>query len=230
MKRSALVVCILLSVGLAVWAGDIATFQNLGFSPNSRYLMFGQYGITDAASSPYADVFIVDIPGNSFVPNGVHSTAPKRVVEPFNNGIGALFTLLRDTTALVRKHAIDPLHHRPTAVHPLDGNEPKESLEFRDFESGAKYTVALFQSASGSGENVSSSFHIYMTRAKGSSTQSYTIGRPSYPRKGVKRYTIRQVLIAPDERSLVFVVEKEEYNGSPAGYSVRYMVETVRLN
>ncbi len=230
MKRSALVVCILLSVGLAVWAGDIATFQNLGFSPNSRYLMFGQYGITDAASSPYADVFIVDIPGNSFVPNGVHSTAPKRVAEPFNNGIGALFTLLRDTTALVRKHAID--HYttgRPLYIL-LDGNEPKKTLEFRDFESGAKYTVTLFQSASGSGENVSSSFHIYMTRAKGSSTRSYTIGRPSYSRKGVKRYTIRQVLIAPDDRSLVFVIEKEEYNGSPAGYSVRYMVETVRLD
>ena len=230
MKRSALVVCILLFLGLAASAGDIASFQNLGFSPNSRYFMFGQYGISDPASSPYADVYIVDVPNNSFVSGGVQNTAPKQIAEPFNNGIGALFTLLRDTTALARKHAIS--HYttgRPLYIL-LDGDEPKENLQFRDFETGAKYTVTLFQSSAGSGERVSSSFHIYLTREKGSTTQTHTVGRPHYSRTGVKRYSIRQVLLGPDGRSVVFVVEKEEYNGSEAGYSVRYMVETLRLD
>jgi predicted secreted protein len=230
MKRSAVVVCILLSVGLVAGAGDIATFQNLGFSPNSRYFMFGQYGISDPGSSPYADVFIVDVPSNRFVPGGVQGTAPKRVAEPFNNGIGALFTLLRDTTALARKHAIS--HYttgRPLYIL-LDGDEPKADLQFRDFETGAKYTVTLHQSSSGSGENVAASFHIFLTREQGSSRQTHTLGLPRYSRKGVKRYSIRQVLLGPDSRSLVFVVEKEEYNGSEAGFSIRYMVETVRLD
>ena len=229
MKRSAVVVCTLLWVGLAAWAGDIATFQNLGFSPNSRYFMFGQYGITDPGTSPYADTYIVDVPTNSFVPNGVSSTAPKRVAEPFNNGVGALFTLLRDTTALVRKYAIS--HYttgRPLYIL-LDGDEPKEHLSFRDFETGAKYTVALYQDSSGSGAAVSSSFHIYLTREKGAEKETHTVGRPHYSRPGVKRYAIRQILLGPDDRSLVFVVEKEQYNGSEAGFSIRYMVETVRL-
>ncbi len=46
----------------------------------------------------------------------------------------------------------------------------------------------------------------------------------------MKRYSIRQIILAPDEKSLVVVVEKQESNGTPGGYSARYMVETVRLD
>jgi predicted secreted protein len=41
------------------------------------------------------------------------------------------------------------------------------------------------------------------------------------------KYRIKQVMFAPDEKSLVFVIEKELLDGS--GPSIRYMVETVKL-
>jgi predicted secreted protein len=42
----------------------------------------------------------------------------------------------------------------------------------------------------------------------------------------VENYRIREIILAPDNRSLVFVIEKHEVDRS--GFNVRYMVETVR--
>jgi predicted secreted protein len=43
----------------------------------------------------------------------------------------------------------------------------------------------------------------------------------------VRQYRIRQILLAPDGRSLVIAVERSEED--PAGASIRYMVETLKL-
>jgi predicted secreted protein len=57
--------------------------------------------------------------------------------------------------------------------------------------------------------------------------KDYTVGRPNYKRKGVLSYRISQVILSPDEESLVFVVEKEEQDHD--GVNIRYMVETVKI-
>ena len=107
MKRYVLVIVLLLT-GLLLWAGDIATFQNLGFSGDSRYFMFGQYGVSGDDSSPYADLFLVDVARNSFVSEGRKNIHPKRTAEAFDSGIGALFALVQQNTDLASRYHILP--------------------------------------------------------------------------------------------------------------------------
>lgn len=229
MKRAALA-GLALAVSLAAFAGDIAAFQNLGFSADSRYFMFGQYGVAEKGGTPYADIYVVDIPRNAFVPGATRTLRATTIADPASSGIGALFALFRESVAVAQKHLIDhTVTGRPLYIL-VDGADPKETIEFRDFPTASSYKVGLYQSSTGSGEAIASSFHIVLTRTKAETSASYTLGLPNYARKGVKRYSIRQIILAPDEKSLVVVVEKQESNGTPGGYSARYMVETVRLD
>jgi hypothetical protein len=54
-----------------------------------------------------------------------------------------------------------------------------------------------------------------------------TVGKASYYRDSVDAYLIRQVLLSPDESSLIFVIEKQDR--SKGSLQVGYMVETVSL-
>jgi predicted secreted protein len=60
---------------------------------------------------------------------------------------------------------------------------------------------------------------------KDGTTHSLTAGDPSFRRPGVKAYHIKQIILAPDGASLVFIVQKEEQDTQ--GSNIRYMVETV---
>ena len=73
-KRIALVGALFLLAALAASAGDVAQFINLGFSPDSRYFMFGQYGVAEGSSAPWADSYIVDVPGNAYAKKGVRQS------------------------------------------------------------------------------------------------------------------------------------------------------------
>jgi predicted secreted protein len=61
---------------------------------------------------------------------------------------------------------------------------------------------------------------------KDGTTRSLTAGDLGYRRSGVKSYHIKQIILAPDGVSLVFIVQKEEQDNS--GNNIRYMVETAR--
>ena len=106
----------------------------------------------------------------------------------------------------------------------LDGAEAADNLEFRDFQTGRSYKVVLTQSAATDG-GASYSIAITVTEKDGTS-HSFTAGSPSYARKGVRAYHIKQIILAPDGASLVFVVQREEKDMH--GSNVRYMVETTR--
>ena len=71
-KRLALVWVLFLLAALAASAGDVAQFVNLGFSKDARYFMFGQFGIAEKDSTPWADTFIVDVPANAFAAKGTN--------------------------------------------------------------------------------------------------------------------------------------------------------------
>ena len=60
-KRLALVCAMFLLTAFVAFAGDVAQFVNLGFSADAKYFLFGQYGITEKDSLPWADTFIVDV-------------------------------------------------------------------------------------------------------------------------------------------------------------------------
>ena len=211
----------------ALFAGDIAVFQNLGFSPDAGTFMFAQHGVSQKSSLPYAELYVVEVASNRFVSGGVRTASYKNPVEPGQNGLGALFALLGESGELVRRHRIDHTLTGRLVYILLNGAEPKHELEFRDFQTGLRYRITLIQQSRGSGAEVESSFHLRVSIEKaGGHTSTHTVGLPDFWRKGVKRYRIKQVTLAPDNRSLVFVIEREELDSG--GDNIRYMVETLR--
>lgn len=56
-------------VGLNAFAGDAASFKNLGFSGDGKYFAFAQVGVTDGAGFAYANVSVIDVAKNSVVRN-----------------------------------------------------------------------------------------------------------------------------------------------------------------
>lgn len=221
--------CILfLCCSVMVFAGDISSFVNFGFSDNSRFFMFGLYGIEDK-TTPYAETYIVNVPENSFVPNGVMKASFQEDIQPGQEGLGALFTVFKKIVPRVEQYGINHLKTGRILYLLINGDKPKEHIEFRDFQTGNKYSVHLVQSQYKSDSNVSASFFINLTvtRANGI-TKQFTVGLPNFRRDGVKSYQIKKILAAPGEEALIFVVQKMEEDGD--GVDVRYMVETVYIN
>ncbi len=227
MRIRAFLIVILFTVCGVLFAGDIAAFQNLGFSQDAKYFMFAQYGAAEKTSLPYAEVFVVDVAANRFVPGGMEKTTYNNPIEPGVDGQGALFNLLADSADLKKRWGINHTLTGRLVYILLDGAEPKSQLEFRDFQDKKKYRITLVQSSSGSGSEVKSSFHLLVTVEEESGRfSSHTVGLPDYWRKGVRRYRIKQVLLAPDDRSVIMVIEREEQDST--GLNIRYMVETLR--
>ena len=63
---------------------------------------------------------------------------------------------------------------------------------------------------------------------KDGKARDYTVGNAGFARAGVKTYRVKQVVLGPGGAALVFVIQKEEGDGT--GVNIRYMVETVRLD
>ena len=49
-------------------AGDLATYEPVGFSPDGTLFAFMQSGVTDGAGAPYVDAFAIDVANDSWVP------------------------------------------------------------------------------------------------------------------------------------------------------------------
>jgi predicted secreted protein len=171
----------------------------------------------------------VDVAENVFEEDGVKRETYDVNLMPGMDGSGALYTLLGENASLVDRYGIS--HLRPGRIVYLlvDGEEPKSSIEFRDFNTGNRYRVELIQSRRGEDENVSAAFHIELgvTFTDGT-VRERTVGLPEFYRDGVSQYRISHIYLGPNEASLVFVVQKE--NQLETGKSVRYMVETVAID
>ncbi len=217
-----------LAVG-AVWAGDVAQFVNLGFSDDSRYFMFSQYGVLENTSAPYAELYVVDVPANAFTSQGVRKVTYTKAIEPGNSGQGALFNLIGDALGLIKQFRIDHLLTGRMLYLLVDGGKATDAIEFRDFITSNSYTVNLMQNVSQKGTEASSSFHIALSiKGKGDTVRTLDVGNPNLSRSGVKGYRVKMIILAPDGKSLVFVIQKEEQD--TRGSNIRYMVETVRVN
>ena len=219
---------LLAAICACAYAGDVANFVELGFSPNGKIYAFGQHGTEDKTFSAYADIFFVDVAKNEFVPGANLSLAPGETSGATSSDI---FKQLKKKAALSMKRlgvdsgeASRPIYTEAAHAPHSDGLE----LSFRDFETGKNYDVTLHQRRSGSGDKPSSSFYITakITDPDGKET-SFTVGNPGRKRQDVLGYRISRILTDQTGSALVFVVEKEMR--APNGTSVRYMVETVHL-
>ncbi|MCK5152944.1 MAG: DUF2259 domain-containing protein [Spirochaetales bacterium] len=225
MKKIVVIVIFLLSTSF-IFSGDIAQYINLGFSSNSKYFMFGQYGISSEDTKAFAETYIVDVSRNNFIVDGINSRKFSDEILPGQEGLGALFTILEDSMGIISKTGINHISTGRVVYLLVNGASPKERLDFRDFYKGDAYVVTLIQESFGNDDNVSSSFHINLAVTDNKErTRTYTIGLPDFKRKDVLGYRIKQVVFTPSEEGLVFVIEKEI--NEPQGKSIRYMVETL---
>lgn len=227
MKKLALALIIIINTSL-LYAGDIASYVNLGFSTDSKIFMFGQYGLREYDTKAYADIYAVNVQRNIFVKSGVREKVFTDTIFPGQDGLGALLMQLHYASDFISKYHINHIATGRIVYILLDGVEPKERLEFRDFDKSTGYVLTLVQEKFGTGKTVSSSFHINLTITdKKNKTSVFTVGLPNYKRRGVEGYRIKEVVFTPDEKGLVIVVEKEILSDN--GKSIRYMVETLPL-
>lgn len=227
-KRATLVVILIVLAATLAFAGDVATFANLGFSRDGRRFMFGQYGIDDESTTPYAELYLVDVDANQFVSGGRVSRSFETPAVPGQTGRGGLFNLLTANARLSTENGIDHLAIGRIVYILVNGATPRTEIDFRDFQTGNRYNVRLVQQTRGSGKDASGSFHIQLTATLADGEiKAFTVGLPGFFREAVQSYRIKQIVLSPDEGALVFVMEMELY--AESGTDIRYMVETVRI-
>ena len=215
------------AIAVALYAGDVANFVNLGFSADGSRFAFGQYGVTDGDFRSFADIYCVDVSKNSFLKGGVFSTAPS--ANTANKDGKGVFAELQNTAApFLKKSAINSAETGRALYVLAEDGEPVKSISFRDFESGTSYSVTLNTWAEGEGAKVSSSFYLVVeVKSAAGKAVRKTVGLPGFKREGVKDYVVRRIVSDASGSSLVFVIEKKVVEAK--GTSTRFMVETVKL-
>jgi predicted secreted protein len=241
MRKKALVFSIILFTiaGSGLWAGDTASFVDLGFSPDGKIYMFAQYGVEAKTLRPWADLFVVDVARNVFVPGGRLNYVYDRSVIPGQDGSGAFYRLLARNASLVEMHNIDFLNQgQPLYISPDNGTalQSGQALEFRDFIEGSSYRVTLIQYTEGAGANLKTSFYASVERTRANGVKkSYIVGTPDIKRPLITSYRIVQVLTGPRDGpavpktdSLIFIIETKRPSSN--GSELRYMIEALSLN
>jgi predicted secreted protein len=230
MKRLTLAAMLIAIAGTAI-AGDVANLINLGFSADSKYFMFGQYGVDLSTGKPYAEIYVVDASKNDFVPSGVLRRSYDIRPEAGFDGDGAFYSLFAESIPLAKKYGIDHLKTGRTLYFLAGEGEAPATISFRDFKKESAYErfdVAISQASEEKSGKWRSSFGLTLkATTKSGQVTTLPFGNPGYWRDGVKGYTIRQIVMAPDEKTIVVIVEKR-YAGA-IGESVRFMVETVKI-
>jgi predicted secreted protein len=220
---------ILLTSVSALWAGDTAVFVDLGFSPDGRVYMFGQYGVLSPSLRPWADLYIVDVVSNSFVQNGRVSLTENTPIKAGQDGSGILHKLVSNNSGLTNRYGINFQNQGLPLYISRDENPPPrgERIDFRDFLSGKSYKAQLIPTITGSGQNARSQFYINLEVTSPSQYRTYKVGSPTFTRQGIVQYNIKKVLIDANGGSVIFVIEMMRVTDN--GYDVRYMVEALRL-
>ena len=221
---------ILLTCVSALWAGDSAVFVDLGFSPDGRTYMFGQHGVLSPALYPWADLYVVDVEKNVFVPNGKVTLTQSAPINAGQDGSGVFRQLLSRNTSLASRYGIN-LNNQGLPLYISRDENPAslgEKIEFRDFLTGKSYKAQLVPAITGSGKNISSKFHINLeVFSPNGQGKTYTVGTPNFVRQRIMQYNIKRVLIDEKGSSIIFVIEMKRVADN--GHDIRYMVEAVRL-
>lgn len=229
-KRTFLVLSgLLLIVNASVlWAGDSASFIDLGFSPDGSIYMFAQYGVKSGILKSWADLYIVDVERNDFVPEGRISYTHDNSIEAGQDGAGSLYRMIAKNAALIERYGVSYPNQGLPLYIALNGDPAYEGkkIAFRDFISGVSYQADLIETITGSGKNARSSFHIVLQSVDtDGEVKNYKIGTPDLQRSSILSYRIKKVLVAPSGNSLVFVIEMKRY--AENGPDVRYMIEAL---
>ena len=229
-KKIVLVLMLILFGGMqaGLWAGDTATFVDLGFSPDGNTYIFAQYGVRAPNMRAWADMFIVDVPRNNFVSGGRMNYIHDRPISGGQDGSGALYQLISRNTSIAERYNVNFSAQGKPLFIALDDRPPGESIEFRDFENNAHYRASLVTVVYETASGMSSSFHINLEKStQGGARRSYTVGTPQLRRPDIETYRIRRVMVSPGGDSMIMVIEMKQREGD--SFNIRYMVEAVRF-
>ncbi|MDR2760213.1 MAG: DUF2259 domain-containing protein [Spirochaetaceae bacterium] len=225
-KLSYLIIAAMVFCASYLGAGDIASFVDLGFSPDGRTYMFAQYGVQSETLKPWAELFAVDVARNDFVSGGKISYTHTAPVISGQDGSGALYRLIAQNTALAEQYGINFLFQGYPLYISLENSfdTPAEAIEFRNFEQNISYRATLVPHT----EEAGTAFYINLERTtQDGSKKTYAVGNARIKRALISSYGIKKVITAPKEGFMVFVIEMKKQN--KGSFDVRYMVETLRL-
>lgn len=206
---------------ITLFAGDAATFINLGFSPDGKFFAFGQYGYQDGSGFPYAEVYIIDVVKNSYINGGVFKVLSD---DPYNkNGVNytsdvhTLLAAVEDASPLLKKYHINVKNqgttknvtHRNSQTIGSERNtvratliERKEPKNYDPFEGGKTY------------------FHIELLTQK----NTFILGNKNRHRKGIFSYHLQSICMSQNKKAVVCIIGKKSLGFE--GPDTRYMVET----
>lgn len=225
MKKFVFIAFCLLSAFSAT-ANDVASFVNLGFSDDSRFFLFAETGQNLEKGQIYANGYLVDVVKNQFVRNGIKKAVYEGSVNAGYSDMGALFNLLAEWNNFLKPYAINHLNTGRLIYSLEPGAEAKNVLSYRDFFTKKNYEIELNQMKIENPLKSSFFISVKVTDANGNRLAK-VVGRPDFQRENVAGYFIRQVIISPDNKQIVFVVAKTVVIDGET--SVRYMVETLSL-
>ena len=234
MKKIVLILITFLAASFNVFAGDVATFVDCGFSADGKYYVFGQYGKTDKKFQGWADIYQVDIEKNDYVDGGVFKIKPSAVtsdktgLEVYESLEAKNYYYLKDLNC--EKPNVDQVLYILEDIKKTGTDE----IVFTDFRSSEienqdTYHINLVPTVKGSGKNVKSSFYILLEKkdAAGNIILNKKIGSPDIVRKGVYNYKIERIFCDKSGKNLIFVIEKMIEDDT--GVSIRYMVEATKF-
>lgn len=221
MKKTVFLSLLFLNI-VAIYAGDIANFVNLGFSDDGSKFAFGIHGVKDKTYQAYAQIYLIDANTNNFLENGVFKTSPTKSTYALDSKT-VFLDLQHRAIPYLKKYGITQDREGRPIYSQTEETKEDNVLMFRDFETGSEYTVVLHSKVV---SNTESSFHITCdVIGTNGNKRSYRVGHPEIVRSGTKSYSIKKVIV--DNSTLVFVIEKREIE--KGGDSVRYMAEVVRM-
>lgn len=212
--------------GGTLLALDDAEFWNLGFSADSRYVCFGQYWVDSDMLVANAEVSVVDVARNVFVPNGTGRLRGSIPVSIGSNGRNAVVDLIRTLQPIVSRHAIQHINQGRIIYLNIDDSKEHDAIDFKDFQTDDQYSVRLIERVNSSG----AAFHIRGSLTRTNGTQrSFSVGAPDYYRPNVLGYDISQIVVAPNDRNYIFVIKQRlsRKDGAPV---TRYMLETLSID
>lgn len=212
-------------------AGDVASFVDLGFSEDGDTYIFAQYGIEEKTLFPWSNLFIVDVPQNDFVPGGRFTYTHNEPIGPVQDGAGALMHLISNNAVMTRRYRLDFLIKGiPVFLSLQNGQNPEgETVEFRDFRHELNYNAQLLPTYDNSSGIIRSSFYIDVKQTdKNGMERRFRVGTPEIKRANITSYTIRRVLINPQNTCMIFVIEMTR-TGADGAPDIRYMVEALKM-
>ena len=211
-------------MNLAIFAGDVAVFQEIGFSKDGKTYIFAEYGKQDKKFFPYGEIYTVDVAKNDFIPGKVFKVQDKSFTKASKTLFEELYA--KHYTEIKKYECYESQPEDILYVMEEESKGDTEEIVFKSFEeSEYTYRVKLVPTFYTGKSSFVINVNVYDKEEN--HVLSYQAGTPSVKRPNVTKYKIVRIVQSKDKKSVVFVVEKRIEDAS--GVSIRYMVETKRL-